>query len=781
MGLCYTGTISRTGQGLRCQRWATDAPVHKVDKAITRMEYGGKMSRSTTSQKCKKWSKNWSNKKLNLPNGTITNAQKFPRFRFPSRDVGTAGKNCRNPDGDLGGPWCYTEQAEESDLFLKEYCDVPFCDDRDCELYSKQGNYYSHFISFNQSAPNITFSVRLWDPDQEVTGVVKILLSILCVPASPSDIVRWGTGIELTITNEDTVMTIGNIEIFNEHTPHVLKATEYTDFILSWSDNVLVLGKPGVIKLLYTNEIDKIGELLKLSNMTFKYYSVDGSEAMWDLPFCEDEYVCEEHTTFKPHPLFFWPLRQKHLNYELEIWVRSYSSAIVYLVREPYHEFPRINIVLGVSENVSEIFYQAAPNMRVVPLAQVTYPYLLDYWEWTELHFIIFSQEMQIFLNVEGRLEMIFKVKHELMNALRWFSLGSDHSITHWSVYCQPPDMPPAYPPDCALTQSEFGYSGDQWVTGSGLPCIPWIDNSTVSKGYQNNSLFVNGTVANVNYCRNIKRRDTGPWCYALSAKGVKEEVCDVRRCSALDCKVAGTANDYAGDTSTTRSGRKCKKWTDVSKKWSNLQNGSLYPEGDVHKVNNFCRNPTRSLVGDEGGGLRFSLKEWNPDFLDGILFKVFSSDKQMSLTLYVGAKDNEKVILEFEDHSKNSKKLLVEKSILHLIPAGKWGNFWLQTLKGGIRLGYPKTENAIFEWETDDDHLTFEPSFMSYQSIEGNVIGVYFPDTQCHAEVTTTLQHTRIFPIRMWRTPLEKDYSNLTVYLRGTGIALIPLLDFPG
>ena len=44
-----------------------------------------------------------------------------------------AGKFCRNPDNSLGGPWCYIEE-ENLEWVRKEYCDVPFCDDRGKKL-----------------------------------------------------------------------------------------------------------------------------------------------------------------------------------------------------------------------------------------------------------------------------------------------------------------------------------------------------------------------------------------------------------------------------------------------------------------------------------------------------------------------------------------------------------------------------------------------------------------------------------------------------------------------
>lgn len=150
-------------------------------------------------------------------------------------------------------------------------------------------------------------------------------------------------------------------------------------------------------------------------------------------------------------------------------------------------------------------------------------------------------------------------------------------------------------------------------------------------------------------------------------------------------------------------------------------------------------------------------------------------------MTIKIGAEKNEKILVYFSEEGEELGNLVVQKSLPHLIPAGKWGSFWLQMLKGALRLGYQKRNDPFFEWSADDSSQIFEPSFMSYQSLEGNVIGVYFPNKQCHTENTTTFRHTRVFPLTMWKTPGDKDYSNFTVWLRGTGVAIIPLLDFPG
>lgn len=90
---------------------------------------------------------------------------------------------------------------EDGENYSKKYCDVSFCEEKNCELISKQDKQYTHFIRKTGTVESIKFSVRLWDPDKENTAVVKILLSVLSVPATIEYFEKWGSAIELEISN----------------------------------------------------------------------------------------------------------------------------------------------------------------------------------------------------------------------------------------------------------------------------------------------------------------------------------------------------------------------------------------------------------------------------------------------------------------------------------------------------------------------------------------------------------------------------------------------------
>lgn len=187
---------------------------------------------------------------------------------------------------------------------------------------------------------------------------------------------------------------------------------------------------------------------------------------MWDFASCNEAEQCQEHITFHPYPNLYWALHQDQMSYYLLVFVRSFHSAIVFFSISPHSEYPRIAIQMGLPTNASKVIFQSQYKCDSVILEVNNLT--IDYWKWTQLYFQFFDKEIHVLKDSEGSRKGILKVKHELINMLRWFSIGSDHSITHWSLYCLPEDLPPAYPPDCGMTPNDIYYKGTQWVSESG-------------------------------------------------------------------------------------------------------------------------------------------------------------------------------------------------------------------------------------------------------------------------------------------------------------------------
>jgi hypothetical protein len=51
----------------------------------------------------------------------------------------------------------------------------------------------------------------------------------------------------------------------------------------------------------------------------------------------------------------------------------------------------------------------------------------------------------------------------------------------------------------------------------------------------------------------------------------------------------------------------------------------------------------------------------------------------------------------------------------------------------------------------------------------------------ECHTEKTTTTHYTKILPLGLWSKKPGGHYNSLTLHIRGTGLALIPLIKLPG
>ena len=68
---------------------------------------------------CQAWELQYPRKHSNTPD-------KFPK-------AGLVKNYCRNPDGEPGGPWCYTTSGKDQ----WEYCDVKFCGNPGKYLYRR--------------------------------------------------------------------------------------------------------------------------------------------------------------------------------------------------------------------------------------------------------------------------------------------------------------------------------------------------------------------------------------------------------------------------------------------------------------------------------------------------------------------------------------------------------------------------------------------------------------------------------------------------------------------
>lgn len=101
--------------------------------------------------------------------------------------------------------------------------------------------------------------------------------------------------------------------------------------------------------------------------------------------------------------------------------------------------------------------------------------------------------------------------------------------------------------------------------------------------------------------------------------------------------------------------------------------------------------------------GLKFSLKQWDPDNSDGFAIEFTPFEIHPRLRLVIGAEKNQKIQL------LNYTTVVKQKTLPHLIASGKWTDFWLQIRKGEILLGLQGVPVSLFDYVIDDNS-TFEP-----------------------------------------------------------------------
>lgn len=474
----------------------------------------------------------------------------------------------------MGGPWCFVE-IEGSSKTEKEYCDIPFCNEPDCVVFSKEANFYSHYTDFDSTVTNITFGIKIWNPDSFLEANVRIALTLFPLPLSGKEIQDAGIGIEVFMSNKKCGLSFGSVDAA-EYEPFFgrLKSVEYTFFSLTWGGGFVSLNKIGVGKPIFIAEYKRKKLLLDKKKDKFLYYSIQGANILWSFPFCSEDNKCEIHTTSS---LFqrYWPLGINSVGHDLNFFVRAFHSANIRLLQSPTVEYPRVDINLQDKNNITRIQMTEYEGGSRATLIELTSLQLLDYWNWREFSVSLFADTLSLYRTKETGTYLITELKNDILRKMRWFSISSEDSVAHWTLFCKPSEFsnpPPAWLPECALDVKENGYNGSQAVTNEGLPCLPWASENLLPaagrKLYPTNKSFKYW-----NYCRDPKNQNEGTYCYAVSIKEknkISKKYCRLRNCKSAECKMAGTGNDYIGKVNTTRSNRMCQFWT--AKRTTNVQ-----------------------------------------------------------------------------------------------------------------------------------------------------------------------------------------------------------------
>lgn len=544
LGLDYLGDVAQSESDARCQSWRSNNPVHKVDKSFTDdifpersmtdasnycrnpnydpdgpwcytmrsdllnetcnipicinkdckltgpgIDYSGMRKKGRSGKKCLSWDKH---RKKVVSGREMYEQTKFSRRKFPDETRGSAENYCRNPDGDLGGPWCFINTEENS--VEKDYCDVSLCDDLTCMVFTKETAKFTHYTKFNSSLRNLTFSVKLWDPDNFFDAHARLVLTLLALPSTGDEIDDMKFGIEIFISNTFSALKLGNKHTVDyEESINVLTASKFTTFSINWDRGIISLNIEGRIKEIFLAEYSTKG-LFSVDKDAFFYYSLQGTNILWATPLCDEEDECELQLTYSDYFERFWPMRRTQSGYDLVFYIRAFHSALVIFQPSPLVYYPQLKIILSPKNNISKITLVEYKDDAEETLKEIEILKLLNFWTWNTYTVQLFGNTVQVFIKRNTMQQMLFEIENKAISSLRWFSPGSDDTLAYWTFYCVPQENPlKPFPPECALNVDEFGYKGTQWFTSEGHPCLPWTVNF-VPVSFD--------AVKNWNYCR---------------------------------------------------------------------------------------------------------------------------------------------------------------------------------------------------------------------------------------------------------------------------------------
>ncbi|XP_045460766.1 uncharacterized protein LOC123671120 [Harmonia axyridis] len=792
------------------------------------MEYAGEHKKTISDRNCLKWNKDRKNVQQD---GHLIKRDKFEKVFFPDNDLSKAGKKCRNPDGDLAGPWCFVEN-EESNTIEKDYCDVPLCDEPVCVVFTKNHKTYMHFTDFNDTLDNLNFGIKLWSSDQYLEAEARLVLSVVALPAGKEEMIDLGTSIEIFISNKYSALTVNNKdEIEKENTRGILTSERYTYFSLTWHRGYITLNKIGITKPIFLAEYKTKNNLMGFKLDKFFYYAAQGTNILWTFPFCLDDFECDVHTTTGHLFQQFWPLRESSIGRELSLHIRAVRSAKILCVSTPVTEYPNIVINFKADDGYTRVIHKEHKNSPSVTLKEVVLTDVLDYWNWQEYVLSFFGDSFQIHWTKNGVAHLVIDIKHNVFRKMRWYSVCSDNSVAHWTFFCFPPEVskpPPAFLPECSMNSQELNYIGKQDVTHDGFPCLPWSAKTLVPE-FERKSFEGNGFLSELSYCRDPGKHFEGTYCYILSLlpeKTVLKKYCRIRKCKSQQCRMAGTGNDYTGALNISRSLRYCEPWYSINSTHlhdMSYMNDKLFADMKLEDANNFCRNPSRNPIGswcytidpsvpqesclvkdcdkpeeciiilmgkNEGrriyilpqwkergthGGLQFALKRWNPEKIDGISVVVTPKNGTESIRLEIGAEGNQKINLFYNGN------LMKSKTMPHLIASGTWTEFWLQIRQEEIMLGYKGVPHSLFEWKHTNLIESFDPTYVSFSTLSEQYIGVYFKCDECHTEFTSVNNVLKVFPVGVWKENDIDFYTvptNFSLNIRGGGTVWVPLYN---
>ncbi|ELU09320.1 hypothetical protein CAPTEDRAFT_223208 [Capitella teleta] len=123
-------------------------------------DYVGQKQITTSGNECQRWDRQYPQEHSMQGNW------------FSEGDLHSAVNYCRNPDGEPGGPWCYTTNPD----VRWEYCEIPFCPGADFnDIYSEckkdtLGRTYRGLVSTSRSGRECQYWTRQYPHEHRMNG-----------------------------------------------------------------------------------------------------------------------------------------------------------------------------------------------------------------------------------------------------------------------------------------------------------------------------------------------------------------------------------------------------------------------------------------------------------------------------------------------------------------------------------------------------------------------------------------------------------------------------------
>jgi hypothetical protein len=68
---------------------------------------------------------------------------------------------------------------------------------------------HSHWTALSKGNGNISFAMKLWNPEEWNRVTLHLALSVLSIPSTGSQLEEWQTGVELVLSNTNSGIVAG--------------------------------------------------------------------------------------------------------------------------------------------------------------------------------------------------------------------------------------------------------------------------------------------------------------------------------------------------------------------------------------------------------------------------------------------------------------------------------------------------------------------------------------------------------------------------------------------